>query len=199
MFADAGFDTVTIADVAREAGVAVQTVFNHFPTKEELFFDGRIPWAEGPAEAVRRRRPGVSPLTALREHLVEEAGHFAALQLSPEGRAFAEALHSCPALAAYEQQAVQAGERALAAVLAEAWETDPEPGGDGLASQTGLLAPLTAATWLAAARVTFSEQRRRLLVECGPVTARERVRQAVDLVLSGAQARVGRPELLRAS
>ena len=43
MFAEGGFDAVTIAEVAREADVAVQTVVNHFPTKEELFFGGRVP------------------------------------------------------------------------------------------------------------------------------------------------------------
>ncbi|WP_324275584.1 helix-turn-helix domain-containing protein [Blastococcus brunescens] len=71
MFAEGGFDAVTIADIARGADVAVQTIFNHFATKEELFFDGRIPWVDGPADAVRRRPPGTSPLTALRRHLVE--------------------------------------------------------------------------------------------------------------------------------
>ena len=43
---------VTLTDVAREADVAVQTVFNHFATKEDLFFDGRAPWVDGLAAAV---------------------------------------------------------------------------------------------------------------------------------------------------
>ena len=38
LFADHGFDRVTVADIAREAEVAVATVFNYFPTKEALFF-----------------------------------------------------------------------------------------------------------------------------------------------------------------
>ena len=50
----------TLTDVAREADVAVQTVFNHFPTKEEFFSEGRVPWVEAPAAAVRDRRPGES-------------------------------------------------------------------------------------------------------------------------------------------
>jgi len=33
LFAERGFDAVTIADVAERADVAVQTVFNHFATK----------------------------------------------------------------------------------------------------------------------------------------------------------------------
>jgi AcrR family transcriptional regulator len=71
LFAEHGFDGITIADVAREAEVAVQTVFNHFATKEELFFDGRVPWVAGPAEAVRNRPAGTSALSALRGYLLE--------------------------------------------------------------------------------------------------------------------------------
>src|SRR3954471_21305037 len=71
LFAARGFDSVTIADIAAEADVAVQTVFNHFATKEELFFDGRTPWVEGAADAVRSRPPSGPPLPALRAYLVE--------------------------------------------------------------------------------------------------------------------------------
>ena len=53
MFAERGFETVTIADIAAGADVAVQTVFNHFATKEELFFADRADWVDGAAEAVR--------------------------------------------------------------------------------------------------------------------------------------------------
>jgi len=183
MFADGGFDAVTIADVARAADVAVQTVFNHFATKEELFFDGRLPWVDGPAEAVRTRAPGVSPLTALRHHLVEGAGHFISLHLSPEGRSFADAVTSCPALAAYEQQVIQEAEKRLSEALAEAWVTDPEPGSP-YPSSAPLLAPLTAAMWLAASRVVFVEQRRRASGDEDVARQVAELQRLVDQVLS---------------
>ena len=69
LFAEHGFDAVTIADIAGQADVAVQTVFNHFATKEELFFDDRADWVDGAAAAVRSRPEGVAPLAALRAHL----------------------------------------------------------------------------------------------------------------------------------
>ena len=66
LFAERGFEAVTIADVAATADVAVQTVFNHFATKEELFFSGRVPFLHGPADAVRSRDTSTGPVTALR-------------------------------------------------------------------------------------------------------------------------------------
>src|SRR5215218_6614555 len=41
LFADHGFDDVTVAEVAAAADVSEKTVFNHFPTKEDLAFAGR--------------------------------------------------------------------------------------------------------------------------------------------------------------
>src|SRR3954463_3161559 len=96
LFAARGFESVTIADIAAAADVAVQTVFNHFPTKEDLFFDGRVPWVEGPAEAVRNRGAGVAPLCALRRYLVEAAGTLVQAHGSPERRRQMATLEGSP-------------------------------------------------------------------------------------------------------
>ncbi|MFI9490145.1 TetR/AcrR family transcriptional regulator [Streptomyces halstedii] len=39
LFLERGFDAVTIAEIARAADVSVNTVYNYFPTKEDLFLD----------------------------------------------------------------------------------------------------------------------------------------------------------------
>ena len=93
LFCTRGFDAVTIADIAQRSGVAVQTVFNHFATKEELFFDGRTPWVEGAANSVRNRAPGEPPLTALRAYVSEVVGQLAT-RISPERQAYIAAIEA---------------------------------------------------------------------------------------------------------
>ncbi len=42
LFLERGFDEVTVAEVARAAGVSSVTVFNHFPRKEDLYLDRSV-------------------------------------------------------------------------------------------------------------------------------------------------------------
>src|ERR1700712_4243304 len=65
LFLERGFDAVTVAEVAREAGVSSVTVFNHFPRKEDLFLDRTDEVVELLLSTVRGRAAGVDVLTAL--------------------------------------------------------------------------------------------------------------------------------------
>src|SRR5689334_9757687 len=56
LFIERGFDHVTIAEVAAAANVSVNTIFNYFANKEELFFDRGEEVAEEPSRIVRDRR-----------------------------------------------------------------------------------------------------------------------------------------------
>src|SRR5436190_15994835 len=68
LFVQRGFDRVTVADVAEAAGVSEKTVFNYFPTKEDLFFDEVDEREAAVLAAVRDRRPGESVPASLRRH-----------------------------------------------------------------------------------------------------------------------------------
>jgi AcrR family transcriptional regulator len=77
LFAEHGFERVTVAQIAQEADVAEATVFNYFPTKEDLFYSRLEAFEEELLTAVRERRPGVSVLEAFRDFLLARRGVFA--------------------------------------------------------------------------------------------------------------------------
>jgi AcrR family transcriptional regulator len=60
-----GFDEVTIDEIANAADVGRMTVFNHFPRKEDMFFDREEEARVLAFETVRSRPPGSSPIKAL--------------------------------------------------------------------------------------------------------------------------------------
>lgn len=66
LFAERGFDAVTVDDVAAAADVSRKTVFNHFRCKEDLLFDEADAARERLLAAVREREPGESVLDAVR-------------------------------------------------------------------------------------------------------------------------------------
>src|SRR5258708_4150085 len=94
LFVARGFDHVTVAEVAAAAGVSEKTVFNYFPTKEDLFFD-EVPAREAAlVTAVREREPGESILSSLRRRQLAECP-----RLCSEGFGkFARVIEDSPAL-----------------------------------------------------------------------------------------------------
>ncbi len=65
LFLERGFDAVTVAEIAEAAEVSVNTVYNYFPSKEELFFDRESEMLDRSSRVVRARRPGESAARAL--------------------------------------------------------------------------------------------------------------------------------------
>jgi AcrR family transcriptional regulator len=64
LFAERGFDSVSVVEIAQRAGVVEKTVFNHFPVKEGLVFDADPPMRAALLDAVRRRPAGESVAAA---------------------------------------------------------------------------------------------------------------------------------------
>jgi AcrR family transcriptional regulator len=66
LFAERGFDHVRVAEIARVAEVSEATVFNYFPTKEDLVYGGMVVFERTLLDAIRSRPPGTSALQAFR-------------------------------------------------------------------------------------------------------------------------------------
>jgi AcrR family transcriptional regulator len=66
LFAERGFDAVTVAEVAAAADVAEKTVFNHFATKEDLVFAGGEARLAQLQADIAQRPPGTSVLDVFR-------------------------------------------------------------------------------------------------------------------------------------
>ncbi|GAB3989365.1 TetR family transcriptional regulator [Actinoallomurus acanthiterrae] len=67
LFVERGFDNVTVAQIAAAADVSKMTVFNYFPTKEDLVLRPMEEHVGEPARVVRDRAPGQSAVAALRD------------------------------------------------------------------------------------------------------------------------------------
>ncbi|SHF66262.1 transcriptional regulator, TetR family [Kaistia soli DSM 19436] len=67
LFWERGFDAVTVDEIAEAADVGRMTVFNHFPRKEDMFFDREAEGREVLRTALRSRDNGVAPIEALRD------------------------------------------------------------------------------------------------------------------------------------
>ena len=132
LFAERGFDRVTVAEIAREAEVAQATVFNYFPTKEDLFYSRLEAFEEGLLTAVRDRAPGQGVLAAFGAFLLGQGGVLA--MNTPGGddeatvqvRTVTRVITESPALLARERQVFDHYALALAALIAA--ETGAEEG-----------------------------------------------------------------------
>ena len=122
LFIDRGFDAVTVAEVAREADVSEGTVFNYYPTKEDLFYARMEAFEAELLDAARERAPGESFLTAFGRFLLgmlEERGLLASADKETGDRlvAVSRVITDSPALLAREQQIFDRYTASLAALM----------------------------------------------------------------------------------
>jgi AcrR family transcriptional regulator len=132
LFIERGFDAVTVAEVARAADVSVNTVYNYFPAKEDLFLDRSRGVVDRLSRWVRGRRAGESAATAVLRELREEVESVSPRVGLMDGYAvFMRVVHDSPALRsrmwAIGQEVVVDLERTLREE-AGAGEHDPLPG-----------------------------------------------------------------------
>jgi AcrR family transcriptional regulator len=122
LFFERGFEAVTVAEVAREAQVAEKTVFNYFPTKEDLFYGRLEAFEEELLDSIRERKRGESVVAAFREFVMQQRG---ALQNENEAEATKQlrdinrVITESPALLAREREVFDRYTNSLADLLAK--------------------------------------------------------------------------------
>jgi len=122
-----GFNAVTIAEIAETADVSVNTVYNYFPTKEDLFFDREEEMTDRPSAVVRARGPGESAAAALLGRLREDVSSRSLHGGMVEGYdQFMRCVREAPSLMARLFLMQQRTADRLAATLRE--EADAAPG-----------------------------------------------------------------------
>src|ERR1700733_5209971 len=101
LFIERGFDQVTVDEIAEAADVGRMTVFNHFPRKEDMFFDRDEEGREILRDALRQRDAKVTPIETYRllaHRLV--AGQSPYLSFTAEGQSWIEAIEGSETLKA---------------------------------------------------------------------------------------------------
>lgn len=132
LFLEHGFVTVTMVDVADAADVSVNTVYNYFPAKEDLFFDRSKGVIDRLSRWVRGRDPGESAAAAVLRELREEVEAVSPRVGLMDGYdRFMRVIHDAPALRSRLWSLQQEVHDHLADTLREetgAAPDDPMPG-----------------------------------------------------------------------
>ena len=173
LFVARGFEHVTVAEVAAAAGVSQKTVFNYFPTKEDLFFD-EVPKREAAlVAAIAGREPGESILGALRRLQLGECPRLC----SPAFASFARIIEESTALKAKELEVMAHFAQVLTAAIQRELRVDERD------------ARIAAGLLISVHRQLFSRARQQALAGKHGATAIKRLRgdleRAYDLLEHG--------------
>jgi AcrR family transcriptional regulator len=181
LFAERGFDAVPVSEIAREAEVSEATVFNYFPTKEDLFYNRLEAFEEEMLASIRDRPPGESVIRAFGRFVTTPRGLLAARDPAQVEHlaAITRVITESPALLAREQLLYAKYTDALAELLIT--ETGPSRG--------DLEAWVVARTLIGLHQATVDYSRREILSGTRNPTLARRVRrqtqQALELLSNG--------------
>ena len=169
LFVERGFDAVPVAAIARAAEVSEATVFNYFPTKEDLVYRGMEVFEDELLAAVRDRPAGESIVVAFSRFVLQPRGFLSAPdEVSARFLiAVSKMIADSPALRARERDVLDRYTDSLAALIAE--DTAAEPGD---------LRPWVVARALIGTHQSLIHLVRQRLTE-GPVEAAEVAREVV--------------------
>jgi AcrR family transcriptional regulator len=188
LFAERGFEQVSVVEVAAAAGVTEKTVFNHFTAKEDLIYSQDQVFETALLNAVHSRAAGTTVLDALRAFLLQTYSQY------PRDRAarrravtMASLLATSPTLRTRERELLTRYAVRLRDQIAVE-----------LGAQAGDLRPAVAADALMAVHQAVITGYRQGLLDHEPAAALSRrmhaaADQAFDLLADGLAAFAARP------
>ena len=124
LFAERGYEHVAVTDVAREAEVAEQTVYNYFPTKEQLVTDREQEVHERLSDLIRSRPPGLTAAAAVRDFIL---GFVDDIPAFPPGQWRGELGYLAAISPAVHRLALEMADRRAAAIAAAIGDTTAVP------------------------------------------------------------------------
>jgi AcrR family transcriptional regulator len=145
LFVERGFDHVTVDEIAEAADVGRMTVFNHFPRKEDMFFDLDEEGRGILREALAKRDAKVAAIETYRRlahRLVAEGSPF--VEFSARSQAFIETIEGSETLKARARAIRDELAQVVAVALAESVGRAPAD------PDAHLAASLLLATWTVA-------------------------------------------------
>jgi len=126
LFAERGYEQVTVREIARAAEIAEQTLYNYFPTKEQLVTDDEQQIQQRLCELIRRRPASVSPAAAVRDFVLAMVSEIRRTPPELAGGALGSLAAISPAVNRLVLEMIDRQASALAAVIGETSPTPPE-------------------------------------------------------------------------
>jgi AcrR family transcriptional regulator len=184
LFIERGFDRVTLAEVAEAANVSINTIFNYFTTKEDLFFDRAEEVVDALSRMVRERRADETTLDALRRGFLDAIqGGNLYFANGKQVRRFLAAVEASPSLKARELRfAVESEQRLATTLIHEMGATSGDPTPLVLAAMIGALANAVLRDLRARMFANESEARSR-------AAATKLIERGFDILRAGAHAK----------
>jgi AcrR family transcriptional regulator len=120
LFVARGFEQVTVAEIARASEVSEKTVYNYFPSKEDLVFWRFESFEQELLDAIREREPGESVLAGFGRFVLQRRGLLAEQDATTRAllTGVTRMIAESPSLLAREQQIFESYTRSLADLIA---------------------------------------------------------------------------------
>jgi len=121
LFSERGFERISVAEIARVAELSEATVFNYFPSKEDLVYSGLETFEDELLASIHERPAGQAVIAAFGEFILEPRGFLGVEddEAAQELMAVTRMIAASPALLAREQQIFARYTESLARLIAE--------------------------------------------------------------------------------